>query len=622
MDVVDILVGDVVAVDSLADLPLPEVPAEGAGHDLLALVPYRQVTERGFACRDDGSPLLAMVVTAQGKASTAEVRQRVPDLAIQLRDGQFDIDDSGYAALVRQVLADDIGRGEGSNFVIRRTFTATVTDFSPRAALAVFRRLLGRELGAYCTFLVHTADVTLVGATPERHVSVTDGTVVMNPICGTYRYPPTGPTVDDVLTFLADRKEADELYMVVDEELKMMGRICDQGGRVVGPFLKEMARLAHTEYLLHGHTERDVREVLHETLLAPTVTGSPLESACRVIARREQRGRGYYGGVLALISHEAGKRSLDASIMIRTAQIDRGGRLEIGVGATLVRHSDPISEAAETRTKAAGLLDVFDSTDNSGPAPVTGAGLGDDQRVRHALAARNATLSSFWFRPPADAAYVDPLLAHRRVLVIDAEDTFTAMLGHQLRSLGPQVTIRGYDKAAAAVAAGREADPYDLVVIGPGPGDPRDLSDPKIAALHAATMRLIAVRTPFLSVCLGHQILADALGLRLIRREVPNQGTQREIDFFGHRYRVGFYNTFAARCAADHFRTDLIPGRIDVSRAPNSGEVYGMRGPTFRSVQFHPESVLTERGPEILAGLLRPLLSITEARTAPEVLVR
>src|SRR5262249_23736769 len=159
------------------------------------------------------------------------------------------------------------------------------------------------------------------------------------------------------------------------------------------------------------------------------------------------------------------------------------------------------------------------------------------------LASRNATLSRFWLRPPARAAFadLDPLLAHRRVLVIDAEDTFTAMLGHLLRSLGPRMTIQDYGEAADTIAAGAEVDRYDLVVVAPGPGDPGDPADPKIAVLRTTTERLIARRTPFLSVCLGHQVLASMLGLPLVRRAVPNQGTQREIDFFGRRYRVGFY---------------------------------------------------------------------------------
>ncbi len=126
-------------------------------------------------------------------------------------------------------------------------------------------------------------------------MSLDDGVAVMNPISGTFRYPRGGPTVSSVLDFLADGKETHELYMVLDEELKMMSRVCDDA-HVVGPHLKEMAHLAHTEYRIVGRTARDVREVLRETLLAPTVTGSPVQSACRVIAAFEPGGRGYYSG--------------------------------------------------------------------------------------------------------------------------------------------------------------------------------------------------------------------------------------------------------------------------------------------------------------------------------------
>src|SRR5205823_3502065 len=97
-------------------------------------------------------------------------------------------------------------------------------------------------------------DRTFVGASPERHVRVAGGRARMNPISGTYRYPPTGARLDGVLDFLADQKEIDELYMVVDEELKMLGAVCDAGARVYGPYLREMASLAHTEYVLEGAT--------------------------------------------------------------------------------------------------------------------------------------------------------------------------------------------------------------------------------------------------------------------------------------------------------------------------------------------------------------------------------
>ncbi|MEU6253629.1 anthranilate synthase family protein [Streptomyces sp. NPDC047043] len=590
-DTVDILVGDVTLPGTLADIPL--TAGSGTEHDVLVVVPYRSLTERGFTAPDDGAPLVALSVTGQDRVSLPELLLRLPDTPTSVTAHGFDVDDERYAETVRRVVADEIGTGEGANFVVKRSFLADIGDYSLRDALVFFRRLLEREQGAYWTFVVHTGERTFVGATPERHISVSGGTAVMNPISGTYRYPPAGPTLEGVTEFLADPKETDELYMVVDEELKMMARICEGGGRVLGPYLKEMARLAHTEYFIEGRTDRDVRDILRETLFAPTVTGSPLESAARVIAKYEPEGRGYYSGVAALVGRDRnGERALDSAILIRTADIDTTGRVRIGVGATLVRHSDPHSEVAETRAKAAGLLGALES----GRA----IRYGSHPEVRAALDRRNDGIAEFWLKGSGERHPAVPELTGLSALVVDAEDTFTAMIGHQLRSLGLEVTVRRFDEPYAF-------DGHDLVVMGPGPGDPRATDDPKIRHLRTAIGRLLAEQRPFVAVCLSHQVLGLSLGLDLARRDVPNQGVQREVDLFGSRERVGFYNTFAARSAED--KLDLAgAGLVEVSRDPVTREVHALRGPGFASMQFHAESVLTVDGPRIVGGIIREVL--------------
>ena len=121
--------------------------------------------------------------------------------------------------------------------------------------------------------------------------------------------------------------------MVVDEELKMMCDVCHEGGQVLGPFLKPMSRLVHTEYLLAGRTDRDPREVLRDTMYAATVTGSPVENACRLIKQYESEGRGYYGAALAVLGRDAqGGPVVDSPIVIRTADVDLDGRLTVTAG--------------------------------------------------------------------------------------------------------------------------------------------------------------------------------------------------------------------------------------------------------------------------------------------------
>ncbi|MEU6894895.1 anthranilate synthase family protein [Streptomyces sp. NPDC046557] len=601
-DRVEILLGQVGTPARLADIPSADQSGrpDEARHETLVLVPHQQIAERGFAAAADGSPLLAMSITDQSQITMSEALESLPDEPIALTGGRFDADDATYADTVRAVLDNEIGAGEGSNFVIKRSFVTTITGYSTRSALSLFRRLLTRENGAYWTFLVHTGTRTFVGATPERHVSLRDGVAAMTPISGTYRYPPAGPVLSEVMEFLTDGKETDELYMVLDEELKMMARVCRGGGRVKGPFLREMARLAHTEYVIEGRSDLDPRDILRETMFAPTVTGSPLENACRVIARHEPRGRGYYGGIAALIGRDAGgARNLDSAILIRTADIhtsDVGdsGHVEVGVGATLVRHSDPDTEVAETRTKAAGLLSALGAKERLDEHPL----------IQQALRRRNETLARFWLSDTESRARPHPVLDGRRALIVDAEDTFSSMLAHQLRSIGLTVELGSFD-------ASHRFDDHDLVVMGPGPGDPRDIDDPRLTRLTSAIEQLLSRRVPFLAVCLSHQLLCRHLGLELKRREVPNQGTQREIDLFGSRERVGFYNSYVARARAQRLECPGV-GEVEVSLDAGTSEVHALRGPHFGSVQFHLESVLTQDSERVLADLLVPLMETAE----------
>ncbi|MFC8361383.1 anthranilate synthase family protein [Streptomyces griseorubiginosus] len=586
---VEVFLGPVGTCDRLADLP-----DEG-----LALVPFRQIRERGFDVRDDGTPLSVLIPEETHALPLAEALEQLPSHDVRVENGRFDVADDTYAEIVGRVLREEIGRGEGANFVIRRTYEGEIPGFSRADALALFRRLLEGERGAYWTFVVHTGERTLVGASPEVHVRMSGGTVVMNPISGTYRYPAEGPTPEHLLGFLADGKEIEELSMVVDEELKMMCTVGDMGGVVIGPRLKEMAHLAHTEFELRGKSSLDVREVLRETMFAATVTGSPVQNACRVIERHEVGGRGYYAGALALLGRDSGgAQTLDSPILIRTADIAADGRLRVPVGATLVRGSDPVSEVAETHAKAAGVLAALGVRPSRPRGEHARVSLCDDPRVRAALDGRRAHLAPFWLRMQ-ELSY--DLEGH--AFVVDGEDTFTSMLAHVLRSGGLEVTVRRYDEPGLREAVLAHEGP---VVLGPGPGDPSDLTDPKMRFLRELTAEVVRDhRHGVLGVCLGHELLAAELGLEIVRKEVPYQGAQTTVDLFGRPETVGFYNSFVARCD-DDTAEELAAHGIEVSRDGN-GEVHALRGPGFAGVQFHPESVLTLNGAAVVRELVGQL---------------
>ncbi len=594
------LTGPVTAYDELANIPRLK-GSSGAGEvfDTLSILPFRQVEELGFVARHKNEKILTLRVEKQEEIALDQLLAFLPEEACAM-DGalQASPDDAGFAAMTRRIIDDEIGNGAGCNFVVPRFFRGKIAAFSLSKVLSAYRRLLENEYGAYWTFLYYTGVQFFIGATPERHLSVQGGRVKMEPISGTLRkmeHDENG-ALPALERFLKDPKEIFELLMVVDEELKMMAEICSAGGQVVGPMLKEMAKLIHTEYVLVGQSDRDVVDMLRESMFAATVVGSPIENACRVNFRQQPESRRYYGSALALLGRDAqGRDVLDSPITIRMAEIGLDGAFEMGVGTTIVRDSDPESETAETHAKAAGTLAAlgFRAGANDPAYRLNERVYGEDMMI--SLSSRNAKLSRFWIEDQSDARTPDKRLAGKSAVIIDNEDHFTRMLAHMLRALG----------LSARIVKNADFDPVrdaaDLVVLGPGPGDPRDTNDPRIVKAGALCRAFLEQKQPLLCVCLGHQILCHALGFELAKKKKAFQGTQVVIDLWGQAERVGFYNTFTGKA-------DGKDRGIDLSLDVETDEIHALRGEAFVGLQFHPESILTTNGLRIAQDVALHLL--------------
>ncbi|MET8977285.1 chorismate-binding protein [Streptomyces sp. NPDC004539] len=570
----------------------------------LLLVPFRQLTERGFDVLDDDENLLLLPARELHTFSPADFESLSGGAKPKAENGTFLDTDAEYRAAVQRIITDEIAHGAGSNFVIKRTYSAELDGVDDLAMLTVFADLLRNERGAYWTFLVRTGDLYLVGATPERHVSVSRRRVTMNPISGTVARGTADPGAEKarLLGFLADAKEADELSMVLDEELKMLSALCEPGSvSVTGPGLRHMSRVTHTEFMIEGTTGRPLADVLVHTMFAPAVTGSPIRNACRVIARHEPHGRSYYAGCLGLVEPAGDSTyTFDSAINIRSAQVRWHGaswRMRTDVGATLVRNSSPQRELAETQAKAAAILSAVCAEtvvpgdlgprrfDRPEPPAV------DDPDLASAIARRRTAINPLWFGATGEYG-----AAVRRAVVVDAEDDFNSMLAHQLSAFGYAVDIVPNEHAARAL------DDDALLVFGPGPGDPCDEGDPRVAVLEQALTKALTASRPFLAVCLSHQILCRILGFGIHRLAVPNQGTARDVDWFGSRRRLGFYNAFAARAG----RTTGLRHPVEVA-TDSAGDITGLTAETFVSMQFHPESALSVDGTTVLADALARL---------------
>lgn len=514
--------------------------------------------------------------------------------SVDLLSGHFDVTDQEYAERVRAVIDNEIRAGHGSNFVLHRTYQGRIDQRDPSTELSIFHTLLRKQIGAYWTFLVHFPDHTLIGASPEMHLSRTeDGFTTMNPISGTYRYPTGGPDAASLLDFLQDPKERNELYMVVDEELKIMADLCRDRPWVSGPQLRFMSNLAHTEYFIHGYSSLDWATAIRRSLIAPTILGSPLESAFRMAARNDPSPRGYLGGVLAHVT-ESNTGGFDSAILIRTACIEQSGEVSIPVGSTIVRDSDPALEVAETSSKVNAVLMGFSRKSDDDALATLG---------REFLEGRRSEVADFW-NQEACGWRQRTLLSPRRALVVDLEDRFTGMLAAHLRSIGLDVqVVTGYPTEAELVLA-------DLLVLGPGPGDPNDDNDPRILNARGLVKRIVAERrVPTLAVCLSHQLVCQELGFEVRRLPLPNQGTQRNIQVFGEEVRVGFYNSFCAFAIPD------IDSAVDVASDSRTGEVHAIQTHNLIGFQFHPESILSVDGARVLRSAVETLLTDSSATT-------
>jgi anthranilate synthase/aminodeoxychorismate synthase-like glutamine amidotransferase len=185
-----------------------------------------------------------------------------------------------------------------------------------------------------------------------------------------------------------------------------------------------------------------------------------------------------------------------------------------------------------------------------------------------------------------------------RVLVIDNYDSFTYNLVQYLGELGAEVEVVRNDHAAVSDLLLRG---YDRVIVSPGPGTP----DQAGISLEAVA-RFPAAGVPTLGVCLGHQALVQACGGRVIRHQ-PVHGKTTEIEHDGRTIfrgltdplQVGRYHSLVADPA--------LPAVLE--RSAIGGEVVMAvrhRELPAEGVQFHPESVLTDHGRDLLANFLTP----------------
>jgi anthranilate synthase/aminodeoxychorismate synthase-like glutamine amidotransferase len=192
--------------------------------------------------------------------------------------------------------------------------------------------------------------------------------------------------------------------------------------------------------------------------------------------------------------------------------------------------------------------------------------------------------------------------APARVLVIDSYDSFVYNLVQYLGELGAEPIVHRNDELDVAGALALEPDG---VLLSPGPGRPED------AGIVCAAVPEFADRgIPVLGVCLGHQAIAAAYGASIVGAAELMHGKTSPIEHDGH----GVFSGLPSPLTATRYHSltvapDSVPDCLEVTATTGDGTIMGLRhrGHAVEGVQFHPESVLTASGHDLLANFLAHL---------------
>jgi anthranilate synthase component 1 len=265
-----------------------------------------------------------------------------------------------YEAMVRQA-KEYIAAGDIFQVVLSQRFSRQ-TNAHP---FAIYRALRMLNPSPYMFFFDFSPlDLHVIGASPEIHVRLEDGTATVRPIAGTRRRGQTA-VEDQALEqeLLADPKERAEHVMLVDLGRNDIGRVSEYGSVKVSD-LMTIERYSHVMHIVSHVTGQlkaglDAFDLMRATFPAGTVSGAPKVRAMEIIEELEGQRRGLYAGAVGYFSYDGG---MDTCITIRT-MVMQDDTVYVQAGAGIVADSDPASEYQESVNKASALMVAVDKAE-------------------------------------------------------------------------------------------------------------------------------------------------------------------------------------------------------------------------------------------------------------------
>ena len=422
---------------------------------------------------------------------------------------------------------------------------------------------------------IEAADLglALASSSPEILLETKDGEVMTAPIKGT-RPRGSDPDQESLLRrdLVHDQKERAEHRMLVDLERNDLGIVSKPGSVHQSRFdVEAYANVQHLVSQVRGvlDDDKDGIDALQALFPGGSITGCPKTVVCAAIDELEQRPRSFWTGSMGWIDLHSGDSTWN--IMIRTLEArytTEGWQGTVVAGGGITIESNPESEVAEAVWKAAALRRACGWLSND-TKPMTKGELG--------IYPLYLEQQKFEIENKFDL----------RIAFIDNLDSFSYNIIHALQMFGCEVDVID--------GRGQIVDfDHDAVVIGPGPGRP----EVSPVTMHAAKLEI-----PVLGICLGHQAIGLSRGMDLIESPYgPVHGVPSTIISNGSglmeegRYEMTRYNSLVLAGS----------GELEVTASDETGSLpMEIRDGNTYGIQFHPESIGSQKGMLVLAEFLR-----------------
>ncbi|WP_169989022.1 chorismate-binding protein [Microbispora sp. H10836] len=451
-------------------------------------------------------------------------------------------------------------------------------------AIDLFARGVRRLRPEFAAFL-GWPDGQIASFSPELFLRRYGRQVMTSPIKG------TAPATSDPGVLATSAKDRAENVMIVDLMRNDLARIC-RPGSVEVPALNriEAHSVQHLVSDVSGLLDEGVTDgdLLRATFPPGSVTGAPKVAAMRLCNEVETTAREAYTGAIGYVSPVAG---CELSVTIRTFEI-AAARIWLGVGGGITMLSDPGAELEECFVKAAPLMTAVGGTVERGAAR--------EPEVANAGTPLNPPLRSRW-RP----ALPDwpPNMERPRVLIIDNYDSFVHNLAHYVKQAGASAwVVRNDAMTMEQVMTLRRRGLVTHVLISPGPGAPAD------AGIIVPLITALAPTTPVLGVCLGHQAIAEAFGGKVVLARTAVHGRPDRLRHDGRGVLARMpQDVTVARYHSLAVDPTSLPRWLEPTSWCEDGELMGVRHRLYshvEGVQWHPESILTNRGQDVIRSFI------------------